>query len=291
MKYWLVVGEPRNWETAFVHKNIWGLRQTQFSLWESLKENDKVIFYATSPVKGVIGHGVVRTKFPQDSPLWPEEIEEQKVIWPLRFEFDVDFRLPQEKWASERLVSKDLMPRAGFQLLNEDLGAKLVASMGSTEYAPAKQREASMFSDVTASYEKKREKRKASTKHDDVQKSLVEIGKMQGYIAESEYPCDGKRLDVVWKKLDRAVPTRVFEVHVGGDIYHALGKLKHASDLWNSHIFIVAPETERDSVNTLLSGTFHEISQHIEFIELGQVEELYKRKKSYWDFEKELGIN
>jgi predicted RNA-binding protein len=290
MNYWLVVGEPKNWETAFIHKNIWGLRQTQFSLWERLQENDKVIFYATTPVKGIIGHGVVRTKFIQDSPLWPEEIEEHKVIWPLRFEFDVDFRLPQDKWKSDSLVSDELMPRAGFQLLSEDLGTKLVASMGSTEYVPAKE-EISMFSDTVATYEKDERKEKPSTKHDDVQKSLVEIGRMQGYIAESEYPCDGKRLDVVWKKLDRAVPTRVFEVQVGGDIYHALGKLKHASDLWNSHIFIVAPETERDKVNTLLSGTFHEISDHIGFIELGQVEELYKRKKSYWDFEKELGIN
>ncbi|GAH70174.1 unnamed protein product [marine sediment metagenome] len=40
----------------------------------------------------------------------------------------------------------------------------------------------------------------------------------------------------------------------------------------------------------MLSGTFHEISNRIRFIELGQVEELYKRKKDYLDFEKELGI-
>jgi predicted RNA-binding protein len=290
MNYWLVVGEPKNWETAFIHKDIWGLRPSQFSLWERIQENDKVIFYATTPVKGVIGHGVVRTKFQQDKPLWPEEIEKRKVIWPLRFEFDVGSRLPQDRWTSDRLVSKELMPRAGFQLLNEGLGAKLVEYMSSIVYTPAKE-EVSMFSDTVASYEKDQRKEKTSTPHNDIQKSLVEIGKMQGYIAESEYPCDGKRLDVVWKKLDRAVPTRVFEIQVGGDIYHALGKLKHASDLWNSHIFIVAPETERDKVNTLLSGTFHEISNHIGFIELGQVEELYKRKKSYWDFEKDLGIN
>jgi hypothetical protein len=91
--------------------------------------------------------------------------------------------------------------------------------------------------------------------------------------------------------VEQSVPTYVFEVQVGGDIYHALGKLKHAFDLWNSHIFIVAPETQRSQVENLLSGTFHEISNRIKFIELQKIEELYKLKKDYLDFEKELGIN
>lgn len=291
MKYWLIVGKPENWETAFIHRNIWGLKQSQFHLWGSLKESDKVIFYVTGPVKGVIGHGVVRTKFSQDEPLWPDEIKQHKVIWPLRFEFDVDFRLPQGKWTSEKVVSKELMPRAGFQLLIENLGAKLVTSMGTGEYAPVEEKPL-VASDITGEYvgRSKGEKETPST-HDDTKKILVQIGKLQGFVAESEYPCDGGRLDVVWRKLDRSVPTRVFEVHVGGDIYHALGKLKHAFDLWNSHIFIVASEAERNKLENLLAGTFHEIGSRIKFIELKQVEELYKRKKAYRDFERELGID
>ncbi len=81
--YWLVVGSPHNWRTAFEQKNIWGLKQTQRYLWESLNEKDTLFFYVTSPVSGIIGYGTVRTKFPQDQPLWPQEIEENKVIWPL----------------------------------------------------------------------------------------------------------------------------------------------------------------------------------------------------------------
>lgn len=291
MKYWLIVGKPENWETAFIHRNIWGLKQSQFHLWESLKENDKVIFYVTSPVKGVIGHGVVRTKFPQDEPLWPDEIKQRKVIWPLRFEFDVDFRLPQGKWASERLVSKELQPRAGFQALSEDVGGRLVSSLGTGGYVHVEE-ELPVVSDVTGEYVGAPEgEAKPLRAHDDIKEVLVQLGKLQGFVAESEYPCDGERLDVVWRKLDRSVPTRVFEIHVGGDIYHALGKLKHAFDLWNSHIFIVASETERNKVENLLSGTFHEIGSRIKFIELKQVEELYKRKKAYRDFERELGID
>lgn len=94
----------------------------------------------------------------------------------------------------------------------------------------------------------------------------------------------------MWRRVTKSVPTYVFEIQVGGDIYQALAKLKDAFDLWNSHIFIVAPESERRKVNNLLSGAFHEIGSRINFIELEQVDELYQRKKNYKDFERELGI-
>lgn len=74
-----------------------------------------MLFYATRPVGGVIGYGVVRTKFKQDKPLWPQEVMEGKVIWPNRFEFDVEYCLPLDKWKTNRIVSKKLIPRGGFQ--------------------------------------------------------------------------------------------------------------------------------------------------------------------------------
>jgi hypothetical protein len=131
---------------------------------------------------------------------------------------------------------------------------------------------------------------RVSPSHDELKHRLVEIGQLQGYLADEEYVFDTGRLDVVWRRVERSVPTYVFEVQVGGDVYHALGKLKHAYDLWNSHIFIIAPQADRHRVENLLSGTFHEINSRIKFIELRMVEELYKRKKAYLDFERELGI-
>ena len=80
MSYWLVVGAKKNWFTAFEYKNIWGLRNTQRHLWENLNEGDKVFFYVTSPVSGIIGYGIVRTKMIQDKPLWPEELKGNEVI-------------------------------------------------------------------------------------------------------------------------------------------------------------------------------------------------------------------
>lgn len=290
MSYWLVVGSSKNWGTAFNHGNIWGLRQTQHHLWESLNENDILLFYTTKPVGGIIGHGFVRTKFKQDQPLWPDEITQHKVIWPLRFEFDVKSCLPPDKWMSEKIVSKELRPRAGFQLLSQNTGGKLVSSIGAVQYT-VKDTEHLLVSEPTVEFVSvTEEKGETLSSHNEIKKTLVQIGELQNYICQEEYPFDIGRLDVVWRRVEQSVPTYVFEIQVGGDVYHALAKLKHAFDLWNSHIFIVASDTEHNKVKSLLSGTFHEIGNRVKFIELGEVEELYNRKKAYMDFERELGI-
>jgi predicted RNA-binding protein len=287
-----VVGSPRNWKTAFEHKNIWGLRQTQRHFWERLSETDKLFFYVTSPVSGVIGYGTVRTKFPQDQPLWPQEVKENKVIFPLRFEFDVEHCLPPDRWQVSKITSSELFPRGGFQALSRDIGRKLVSKFTSLpkEYYVGTPSPISAEETLPPYPPEVLQAEQALPSHDELKHRLVDIGRLQGYLADEEYVFDTGRLDVVWRRVERSVPTYVFEVQVGGDVYHALGKLKHAFDLWNSHIFIVAPQEDRNRVESLLSGTFHEINHRIKFIELDKVEELYKRKRSYLDFEKELGI-
>ena len=290
MNHWLAVGTKQNWDTAFEQGDIWGLKETQRHLWQSLDENDKLLFYATSPIGGIIGYGVVRTKFKQSKPLWPDELKGHKVVWPLRFEFDVEFCLPPDKWASEKIVSKEVWPRAGFQLLSQNIGEKLVSAMGAVQYA-VKDSESLLISEPSVEFVSVADEiKKALPSHDQIKKTLIQIGKLQRYISQEEYPFDIGKLDVVWRRVEQSVPTYVFEVQVGGDVYHALAKLKHAFDLWNSHIFIVASEAERDKVENLLSGTFHEIGSRIKFIEVDKIEQLYKLKKDYLDFEKELGI-
>jgi len=79
MKIWICVGKPRNWEIA-LSGNIWGVAEELKSLWGILEKDDVLLFYATSPIRGIIGVGRVRNKFKQDKPLWPAEIKENKVI-------------------------------------------------------------------------------------------------------------------------------------------------------------------------------------------------------------------
>jgi len=289
MDYWLVVGSTINWMTAFEKGNIWGLKERQRHLWESLNEGDILLFYVTQPVQGIIGYGILRTKFKQNRPLWPQELSEHKLIWPLRFEFDVESCWPPDDWIIKKLVSKDLWPRAGFQPLSQNVSEKLLNSLRPAEYSKPIA-EPLQIKDAVGLEPILDRPKDTLPSHNKIRDTLVEIGRLQNFIAEPEYPFDIGRLDAVWRRVELSVPTYVFEVQVGGDIYHALAKLKHAFDLWNSHIYIVASQTDLDKVSNLLMGTFHEIETRIRFVELGKVDELYKRKKAYLDLEKELGI-
>jgi len=289
MNYWLVVGSTINWMTAFEKGNIWGLKERQRHLWENLNEGDILLFYVTQPVQGIIGSGILRTKFKQNQPLWPQELSEHKLIWPLRFEFDVESCWPPDDWIIKKLVSRELWPRAGFQPLSQNVGEKLLNSLRPAEYykpivEPLHIKDAPELEPILD------RSKDPLPSHDKIRDTLVEIGRLQNFVAEAEYQFDIGRLDAVWRRVELSVPTYVFEVQVGGDIYHALAKLKHAFDLWNSHIYIVASQTDLDKVGNLLMGTFHEIETRIRFVELGKVDELYKRKKAYLDLEKELGI-
>ena len=289
-EYWLVVGSRENWETAFKHGNIWGLKERQRHLWESLNEGDTLLFYVTQPIGGIVGRGVLRTKFKQNRPLWPQELRESRLIWPLRFEFDVESCLPPDGWITNKLISKLVLPRAGFQLISRSLGEELVSSLRTQEYSTQADK-SPLISEAPAEFVATVQgPEEVLPSHDKLKRLLVEIGKMQNFIAEPEFPFDIGRLDVVWRRVTHSVPTYAFEIQVGGDIYHALAKLKHAFDLWNSHIFIVAPQADHNKCENLLSGTFHEITDRIKFIESNKIEELYKRKKAYLDFENELGI-
>jgi hypothetical protein len=118
----------------------------------------------------------------------------------------------------------------------------------------------------------------------------LEIGKLQGYVANTEFPMEAERLDVVWRRLPESVPTYVFEVQIGGDLYHALGKLKHAHDIWNSRIFLAASANDIGRVNHLLSGTFHEIKTLLNFIDIEKVQSLHQSKQNIYEIEKELGL-
>lgn len=269
-RWWVAVGPEEHWRTAFENGNIWGLRATPKlkAFWEKLSEGDGLLFYATSPVGGIIGYGVVRTKFKQDKPLWPQEVKEGKVMWPFRFEFDVSYCLPQDKWRSDKIVFEKIIPRWGFQQTSEEVANQVVQKL---------QPQAGPIEKVSL--------------HDKVKMMLIEIGRLQKMVSESEYDMDGGKLDVVWRRVEKGSPTYVFEVQVGGDLYHAIGKLKHAHDLWNSNIFLITTKDDVKKAQELLSGTFHEIEKKIRVIEIEKINELFKLKKAYKDFENQLGIS
>jgi hypothetical protein len=113
--------------------------------------------------------------------------------------------------------------------------------------------------------------------HDEIKEKLLELGKIEGYIAEKEYiiPDLGERLDVVWRRVAASVPTYVFEVQIGGNLHQALAKLKHAYDIWNSNIFIISEDKDTQKINQLISGTFHEIKDRIRVLTVDKIKKVY----------------
>ena len=104
--YWAAPGPPEYWEIAFNKGGIWGVVEKKYNLWKNLSTGDYILFWATEPVKGVIGYGIVREKFRDTTPLWPAEIKEGKAIWPYRFKFDIEYCLPREKWEELKIYSE-----------------------------------------------------------------------------------------------------------------------------------------------------------------------------------------
>jgi predicted RNA-binding protein len=70
--------------------------------------------------------------------------------------------------------------------------------------------------------------------HNQLRDMIRDIGLRENRIAETEYPIDSYRLDVIWKRIKAGTPSHVFEVQIGGNLEQALTKLKHAWDKWNS---------------------------------------------------------
>jgi hypothetical protein len=284
IQYWLVVGSEKNWIIAFQNNNIWGLKPIQQlqALWNMLREGDSLLFYVSKPVHGIVGFGQVATKFRQTNPLWPEEIKNNAVIWPLRFEFDIEYCLPPSLWESKKYTCKDLqnITRMVFQCLpiEEVLAARKTFGL----QLPAPQSLA--LSELRPSGAEK------NITHSGLKDCLAEIGRIQNYVVDQEYPIESGYLDVVWRRVQRSVPTYAFEVQVGGDIYHAVSKLKHAHDLWNSHIFLVASMSQKAKYEELLAGTFHEVADYLQFIDMQLVSDLLEKKRTYREMERRLGI-
>lgn len=100
---WIILGPSESWETAIEHKGIWGLKEMLYPEWKAMEKGEILFFHATSPIAGVIGFGRFNTRFIQDKPLWPDEMKEKRVIYPLRFQFDIDYIIENDKWKNDKI--------------------------------------------------------------------------------------------------------------------------------------------------------------------------------------------
>jgi hypothetical protein len=285
MKIWISVGTPENWETA-IAGNIWGVVEGLKSTWEKLQKGDILLFYATSPIKGIIGVGKIKNKFKQDKPLWAKEIKENRVIWPYRYDFEVEFLLPRSDWENKKVnvTGLNVNIRSGLNLIKDKEAIKLLLQRMDEAWNTELIKLVEEIPERIPS--------KKVSMHDEIKEKLLELGKIEGYIAEKEYiiPDLGERLDVVWRRVAASVPTYAFEIQIGGNLHQALSKLKHAYDIWNSNIFLISTKEDLPKINQLLSGTFHEIRDRIRVLNVEKINEVYELQVKDHKLKKEIGF-
>lgn len=284
--WWVLVGSEKNWDYAIQGATgIWGVRDksTLKRHWDKLQGGDYVIFYVTSPVKGVVGYGRIESKNKQNKPVWPDEVKGNQVIYPWRFYFEILNILPVGSWREESLNIKGIPFQAGLSPISNLRTIKTII-----ETIKERWNEQLEFKKEEVVESKK--KRKLVSLHDQIKEMIYEIGKEEKFISEKEIQIDGERLDVTWKRVMRGVPTKVFEVQISGSIHQALGKLKHSFDLWNSEPYLIIREKDRRKAEELLSGTFHEIRDIVKIITTNKVEKFYSFLKESSRLKKDLGL-
>lgn len=286
MQYWTLSGYAENWERALAD-NIWGVKEGKLKkYWENISKGDILFFYVTSPISGVVGFGKVTAKFRQDKPLWPDEIRANTVIYPYRWEFTPVFVLPKTDWQEQKitLAGSGIGYQAGINVVkNKDAINKLnekIKQSWKTE----------IIEMPISEFLQKNSEKKSPNEHARIKNLLIDLGKISSFMVEEEFPLDGQRLDVIWKRIDRGVPTYVFEVQVGGNVTEALSKLKHAYDMWNSNLYLILEEKDKDKAKTLLSGTFHEIKDKLTVILAERIDEFYKIRVANEKMKEELGL-
>jgi len=266
-KAWVAVGDQANWERGF-ENGIWGLIPKLDHHWFKIDHGDLVLFYCISPVKGFVGAGIIRSKFKQTEPYWKEEISENKIIWPFRFEFDVTHLIPLGNWNSLSISNKEfnLAILAGINPVADiNKALRVLDKLKFTVIEPF-------------------------VPEKEVALKIFEIGKIQRMIVESNVPVDESVLDVAWKRTIRSVPTFAFSIELEGSLNKSIQTLKHAHDLWNSRPFLITDEKRNDEVHQIISGLYHEFSSSLKILTVPQIKELYDSKKRYYGLEERYGL-
>lgn len=121
--------------------------------------------------------------------------------------------------------------------------------------------------------------------HADVQRMLVEVGRVLGYHAETEFDY----YDVVWREAAQSPRlSHVFEVQRRGNVDAALAKLKRAYDAQRSRPFLVV-SSERDTNRAEMQmsharvGAFHEIGGVATILSFEQLRRLHRALTSVED--------
>ena len=311
LESWFIVGVTNNMTVAalvnvlsFSHPHVrslfseglWGFPDDKLGVnrrkWELLEIGSSVLLYGEyKGVKGVWLLSEVVEKFENRNPVDYWSINPTGYPWQVRLKS----LFPITKFDAKLLNSVKPVKR-------EELAALGVNALK----AKADRWSLFIFSDrkgrlITYSYDlfqrivdelEIRNKRIIMKKpdHDQVKEIIYQIGVIQNRFPKKEYKIDNKFLDVVWRRTQRSVPAVAFEIQIGGNLFEALTKLKHAFDLWNSIPVLVTTKEQIKQAKNWVEGSFHELKDVFRVLTVEEIKEYYDIKKKAKDFETKLGL-
>ncbi|MCM8764348.1 MAG: hypothetical protein NC830_03155 [Candidatus Omnitrophica bacterium] len=301
-KHWLVIGVKENWCTALQQPiPVWGLKDSYYREFRGLSSGDFIWMYVTKPVSGIIGAGIVRdTYIDRKNLIWREELEKGSVIWPLRFRMQILKVLPVYDWETAKISIKDfsLMWQRGFQQIPEDMAMEIFTRSQKVFSAVSLEGllKGPSINQIPVVRESDIEKvpEPVFDSHSLIQNQIAEIGKLQSYHTQLEYPLslpgERKNIDVVWKREISGVPTFVFEIELSGMIEKAIDRLEFALNQWNSRPRLVVPEEIKIKVTNKINLKPAYFSRSAKLYNPEQIADLLEKKRQLRDIERELEL-
>ena len=206
-------------------------------------------------------------------PTWPDEVRENRVLYP----WIVNVRVVAEGKIEFDSVRNEISKILGINIENpqilrgymqkelpSDFG-KLIEERLRTTPRP--------ITTTTATSEP------AQYTHDALVNMVRDIGVWLDFDVRLDYRIDNFIVDVAFFRRPREGPLAVVEVHVGGDMFKDLSSLKHAYDRFGSKlIYIVARDEDKviSLVNEALEGAFHEIERAIIILRARELIQLHR---------------
>jgi predicted RNA-binding protein len=302
-KYWIFGVSLENWKVT-LQRNLWGVPQRYQSITKKVKLGDIILIFI-SKVHPFGFHGafeVVSDWTISNEKTWADELAQDRVLYPYR----IQLRPVQTGFAEyERLV-----PNLGF-VERKEKGRNSVYLRGNPAHfgRPVAEADFQRILDelrknppITIGSEERERVRRQPARisssnrtieqpdHDTLRGMIQEIGLMEKMVSETEYRMDGRRLDVVWKKVSEGVPSHAFEVQIGGNFFEALSKLKHAYDIWNSKPILVTTEKYEGEARSLFKGSFHEIGAVAMVVSWKKISRLHKLLKEAESTRRDVGL-
>lgn len=297
--YWLFSVTPENWEIAR-KRQIWAVRTENVA--QKIKKGDFIVLYVTGIRSFCNIVQVVEDWTLAKQAIWTDEIKEGRIKYLYQTKATIimgglantkelvtklSFVENKKRWGVYFLGApanlRRPIPESDYRLIYETMKLKPLPADISTlikAKPEATKKEA----------KEPREDISRVPKHNEIRDMILEIGKIEGKIAEVEYPIDNLRLDVVWKTITSGNPKWAFEVQMAGNFYEALTKLKHAWDKWNSKPFLVTTDGYMTQAKSLLEGSFHEMREDARIVNWEEMVKLHQLLKEAYRIKTEIRL-